>query len=691
MNRFIFSVLCIFVFTTMNAGEVVINDKTKGIISYDHKIEYLKTRNLELNIHDVLELSENSFSLLDKNNLNFGFTSFVYWFRIKLVNESDENKNLILAYKYPLLNEIHFFTINDDTLKDHLKTGECKPFEERVYNNRNFLYPVDLKAHESTTVYIRIYNNGETIKGPLVLSTNTAFFIDDQKTVLINFFYYGFLFFALIFGLFLFVTNRDKTYLYFFFFTLFLSLFLFNTDGWTYKLFWRNIPWWANHSTVLFVIFSGISLLVFTKNYLNTAKYFSVIDKSIYLFIGFWGILFILSFTNYPFYSYIVRIVNYSAVALVIFIFTLTCLSFKKMFVEAFYFFLSFVFLLTGIVLYVMKNAGVLPENTITQYGVKLGFGIQILMLCFAVTYRFRKRMEMTNKELEERVKKRTEKIQIQNREIILQRDYLNYQKEKLEIQRKEIINSIEYAQRIQNALLPTERFISKIFLDGFLLFKPRNIVSGDFYWISKKEELTILVAADCTGHGVPGAFMSMLGISFLNEIINRIMIYNKEIKPHEILNELTNYITGTLTFNDHKENVKDGIDMGICIYNHEKSLLFYAGARRPLYHVRDSKLTTYKGDRLTVGYNFNRQTNFTTHRIEMKGGDIIYMFSDGYIDQIGDKTKKTFRTQRFKNLLKSICDYPMEEQQKALEDTFIKWKGNEEQIDDVLVVGVKF
>ncbi|MFW6248228.1 MAG: PP2C family protein-serine/threonine phosphatase [Bacteroidota bacterium] len=338
-----------------------------------------------------------------------------------------------------------------------------------------------------------------------------------------------------------------------------------------------------------------------------------------------------------------------------------------------------------------MKNAGTLSENTITQYGVKLGFGIQILMLCFAVTYRFRKLMDMTNKELEERVKKRTEKIQIQNREIILQRDYLNYQKEKLEIQRKEIINSIEYAQRIQNALLPTERFISKMFLDGFLLFKPRNIVSGDFYWISKKEGLTILVAADCTGHGVPGALMSMLGISFLNEIINRVVIYNKEIKPHEILNELTNYITGTLTFNDHKENVKDGIDMGVCVFNHANSLLFYSGARRPMYHVRNSKLTTYKGDRLTVGYNFNRLSNFTTHRIEIKEGDIIYLFSDGYIDQIGEKSKKTFRTQRFKNLLKSIYAHPMEEQQKVLEETFNQWKGKEEQIDDVLVIGVKF
>ncbi len=628
MNRFILSVLCIFVFTTiMNAGEVVINDKTKGIISYDHNIEYFKTRNQELNIYDVLDLSENSFSTLDKNNLNFGFTSFVYWFRIKLVNVSDANKNLILAYKYPLLNDVHYYTVKENMLIGHLKTGETLPFGNRMFNSRNFLYSVDLKANDTATVYIRMFNNGETIKGPLVLSTYDEFFIDDQKAVSINFFYYGLLFFAFIFGLFLFITNRDKAYLYFFFFTLFLSLFLFNSDGWSYKLFWRNAPWWANHSTVIFVVLAAISLLAFTKYYLNTLKYFSVINKSIYLFVGFWGILFMLSFTNYPFYSYIVKIVNYSAVALVIFIFTLTCLSFKKMFVEAFYFFLSFVFLLTGIVLYVMKNAGMLPENNITQYGIKLGFGIQILMLCFAVTFRFRKLMELTNKELEERVKKRTEKIQIQNREIILQRDYLNYQKEKLEIQRKEIINSIEYAQRIQNALLPTERFISKMFLDGFLLFKPRNIVSGDFYWINKKEGLTILVGADCTGHGVPGAFMSMLGISYLNEIINRIVVYNNEIKPHEILNELTNYITGTLTFNDHKENVKDGIDMGICIYNHKKSLLFYAGARRPLYHVRDSKLTTYKGDRLTVGYNFNRQTNFTTHRIEMKGGDIITCF----------------------------------------------------------------
>jgi hypothetical protein len=225
MGKLILSIVCCLSFYTISANEVVMNGKTNGIISCDHKIEYFKTQNRKLNIYDVIDISNNNFAILQKNNLNLGFSSFVYWFRIKLVNSSDVDKKLILVYKYPLLNYVHFYTVKNNKIIDCYKSGECYSFESRKFNNRNFLYPVNLKPHDTATLYIRIFNNGETIKGPLIVYTDNAFFIEDQKVVSINFFYYGFLFFALVFGLFLFITNRDKTYLFFFFFTLFLSFF----------------------------------------------------------------------------------------------------------------------------------------------------------------------------------------------------------------------------------------------------------------------------------------------------------------------------------------------------------------------------------------------------------------------------------------------------------------------------------
>ena len=251
----------------------------------------------------------------------------------------------------------------------------------------------------------------------------------------------------------------------------------------------------------------------------------------------------------------------------------------------------------------------------------------------------------------------------------------------------KEITDSINYASRIQVALLPRKEVLQQFLPDYFILFLPRDIVSGDYYWASSVDDKIIFTAADCTGHGVPGAFMSMLGISFLNEIVDEQHI----LDPGEILNEMRKNVMKSLKQSGKEEEQKDGMDMAVCVYDTAKKVLAYAGAYNPLYLVRGSELEEYKADRMPISYYGDRDGAFQTQTIQIQPGDQIYMFSDGYADQFGGPEGKKFKYKTLQQLLLDIRREPMDTQKTILHERFNAWKGDLEQIDDVVLMGVRF
>lgn len=255
-----------------------------------------------------------------------------------------------------------------------------------------------------------------------------------------------------------------------------------------------------------------------------------------------------------------------------------------------------------------------------------------------------------------------------------------------LAYQKKQITDSIEYASRIQTAILPPGDFISKLIPDHFILYKPRDIVSGDFYWITHKDNKIIVAAVDCTGHGVPGAFMSMLGFAFLNEIVNK----ETELKANSILNQLRDYVKESLHQTGKEDEAKDGMDIALCIIDSDKQKLQYSGAYNPLYLIRDEDFILLKADRMPIGIHIIDKGPFTNHEIDIQKGDIIYIFTDGYIDQFGGPNSRKFKLVPFKEMLISIKDKSMSEQKEILDIEFAKWKGDHDQIDDVLVMGIK-
>jgi len=282
------------------------------------------------------------------------------------------------------------------------------------------------------------------------------------------------------------------------------------------------------------------------------------------------------------------------------------------------------------------------------------------------------------------------EAISKQNKQILEANEELSVLNEAISKQKNEIVDSINYAQRIQSAMLPPETYISELLNENFILYKPRDIVSGDFYWIKQVNQYIVLVAADCTGHGVPGAFMSMLGMSYLNEIVQR-----REItQANHVLNELRKQIKYSLRQHGQRDESKDGIDMALCVMDLKGMKMQYAGANNPLYLIKDvngaAELKEIKADRMPLGYYQGKDISFVNHDIQLDIGDSFYLFSDGYIDQKGGKNDKKFMSKKFKNLLLEIHDQTMPDQKKILDKTLTDWMGIHSQVDDILVVGVR-
>ncbi|MDX2415601.1 MAG: tetratricopeptide repeat protein [Bacteroidales bacterium] len=288
------------------------------------------------------------------------------------------------------------------------------------------------------------------------------------------------------------------------------------------------------------------------------------------------------------------------------------------------------------------------------------------------------------------KIRTQRDEIESQRDEVEAQRDLLETHRDLVVFQKNEIIESINYAKRIQSAMLPPEAYFSELLNESFIFYKPRDIVSGDFYWIKKVDHFIVMAVADCTGHGVPGAFMSMLGMSYLNEIAQR-----KEIlQANQVLNELRKQIKYSLRQGGERDESKDGIDMALCVLDLESKKMQYAGANIPLYLIKDVKgkpeFMEIKADRMPLGYYQSKDVSFVNHDVQLDRGDALYMFSDGFIDQKGGPEGKKFLSKNFKNLLLDVHTKGMSDQKEILDKTLADWMGEHSQIDDILVVGVK-
>jgi serine phosphatase RsbU (regulator of sigma subunit) len=340
-------------------------------------------------------------------------------------------------------------------------------------------------------------------------------------------------------------------------------------------------------------------------------------------------------------------------------------------------------------------EVNVLEKNKVIQLIVIISLGLILLLAMGLIMlyYSSLKRSRKFTSALDERrilLEQQGAELKEQNNKIIRANEELKQLYEITNSQKDEIISSILYAKSIQSALMPQEAYVTELLNENFIFHKPKEIVSGDFYWIKQVNNFIILAAADCTGHGVPAAFMSMLGISFLNEIVQR-----REItQANQVLNELRIQIKHSLRQTGKKEESRDGIDIAICVIDSKKNIMQYSGAHNPLLFISNNngapELKEIKADPMPVGVNFSSDKSFSNHEIQLKTGDIFYIFSDGFTDQNGGIHNHKFTSEKFKELLFGIHDQPMYEQKEILEQTLKDWMGEQPQRDDILIIGVR-
>jgi serine phosphatase RsbU (regulator of sigma subunit) len=280
---------------------------------------------------------------------------------------------------------------------------------------------------------------------------------------------------------------------------------------------------------------------------------------------------------------------------------------------------------------------------------------------------------------LEMKVAERTE-------EVVRQKEEVERQSRKVVELYKNVTDSIRYAKRLQDSILPPDRRIKELLPDAFVYYRPKDIVSGDFYWIERVGERVLFAAVDCTGHGVPGAFMSLIGHNGLNQVAKERGVS----KPGEVLRELNRIAFEALHKDREQHLIRDGMDMALCSYDPRNRVLEYAGANCPLYVVRDGDTLTFEPNKAAIGSNELGEKEFLEHRIELREGDMVYAFSDGYADQFGGPKGKKFLYRRFRELLVEVSGHAPDRQRRMLHDAFNAWRGAHEQVDDILVIGLR-
>lgn len=640
-----------------------------------------------------------------------------YWLYFPI--ENILSKDYQLGLEIPLTNHlVDIFSFTDSIIftqktglfLDGGKNDEILPFTNII----------QLKDSKRSDLYIRIKNINDEIPEFSIKFVSLERAIKKySRQVIFDGFANGLIWLMIFYGLFLFFLNRDKLYLYYSIYGILYSAWYFGCMFLGFRLF-PELPRIIFPYTDFPGLLGYIFYIQFARSFISTSIVLPKWDNVLRLLQIVLTFMFItlpvfIYLTNLVIIYYLISSLIGVMIFVVVIVFIIKMLLLKNnlgRIIALGSFSLIIGALLTQIFFLISPSNYMNEDVFIFQ---KVGFLAELMVFTFGITYRyklieedkqkFQKQLivqleenaelhQKVNRELADKVKERT--IEIEQ-----QRDIVISQKNEIEKINTEITDSIRYAKYIQSSILPKQDQLESFLGDHFILYKPKDIVSGDFYWTSDTDDKVIIAAADCTGHGVPGAFMSMLGTTLLNEIINKEHITH----PGAILNRLRKEVIASLKQKGQRGEQKDGMDISLCTLDPENMKLQFAGANNPLYMIRktdlekvgelrcesagDDSLYEIKGDLMPIGI-YDRMENFTVHEIDIFKDDLIYLFSDGFPDQFGGKDRKKFGYKQFREQLLKGSAATMAEQKIMLEKTLNEWMGNYSQIDDILVIGFR-
>ncbi len=717
---FLFLYLCIclslFSQTSLRDKYILV---TKGDSTYSNLNKYLyiledSTNNIEFSqiIGDSNKHKFTSYRNYKKANTRFTRNK-TYWAKLVLKNQSDRNHWILYAGRGSLL-ELHYRDENGvyrTKINGSLVAGRKRDVKTFIVESL-YKFNVLLKPNKPVVFYLKIQGKFYNPRYALKLQNSNIYESEESYLIIIQSIFQGALWIIILYNIILFLIVKDKTYLFYVFYVLMYSLYYLG-----YYDFLNNYPYTQVFVAMLSSEFSLVFYFLFMQLFVNAkvilGRWNKVINTWIIIKLIFVFGLFIFVFNTLNLVDVDIFLLAILLVDVIFFIVTFIFLV-KSKSILARYFVIGSFLLMLGWALSVLSFFGLITVDQNENYFSQGGLFLELVLFSVGLGYRERKNeqekrlaqeenariLKEQNVTLERKVKERTieiteknEELMVQKEEILTQRDALQERGEELQFAYNQITDSVRYAQTIQNAILPFEQKIKRVFEDYFIIFYPKDIVSGDFYWFNTIDDSeypkAVVSAIDCTGHGVPGAFMSMIGNTLLNETINEKRIFD----PAEVLTRLHDKIRQDLR--QAETNNSDGMDMALCVVEQmpdQNYKLTFSGAKRPLYYIHEGELEQLKADRFSIGgevYEDERERIFTNKEIILNKGDMFYMLTDGFGDTPG-MDRKRFGSRNIKKMISAAKDLSMPDQKENFEQTLANHMGDQEARDDVTFLGFK-
>lgn len=662
-------------------------DTLTGITEIGKEIQFYDAQSKDIKIEDIEKLPESAWQNGTAENNHFGIRNYPLWVRIILTNNTSTNEKWQLLYDNVETDSITFY-IKTSTGWQHMNDGLLIDATEKSIDARNFYFPLHFSGNQlPDTFYMRVVVD-VTYMLPISIGIEkwySKFQYNIEKYYGI---YFGFLICMLLFNLLIYIQMSDFSYLLYSFTILSTALLFGAISGHLKYFILSHQPGIAAYSVISLSGLVMFSVSLFMIKSLQVKKLLPFAHK-LYILFAIWGLL---EIVLNPILGrrFFIELANLGIGSLAITILITSILVYRKGNTYAIYFFFAWFAYAGGGILIVLRNLQVLPFNALSSHAPEVGSALEVVLIAFALGEKYKRAkaesdtlqrqiidiQQNATHELENKVAERTQLLEQAN-------DSLQRLKQNIEAQNKKITDSITYASTIQKSILGVKSDIEKFLPNSFIIFRPRDIVSGDFYWFKQEGNLAAIAAVDCTGHGVPGAIMSMLGFGALNFISENVPI----AETHQTLEQLDTIVNQSL--NQNQTENRDGMDINLVAIDKDNMLMHYSGANNSLFITHpENGFEEIKPVKRAIGGLKIEARAFEKQTIQLKKGATYFMFSDGFQDQFGGPKGKKLMVKKFKTILQEIAHLPIQLQHQALEKELDNWMNGYEQTDDILVIG---
>ena len=706
-------------------GSIVLTDENLGS-SFAKNVLLIEDAEGVLSLDEIIDKPDSDFDIPKDDIANLDFTSSAWWMKFEVSNKSTHSY-FVLETARPITNVVEFYEVRGHNVENAFVSGDDLDYDNKVIPHNLNLFPMTIFPDQTKSYVVKMVSDGEVITLPVKISDKTEYFEKDGTLQYGYGFYYGLMWLVVIIYFFFFIILKDRTFLFYIVYVASQALLQLSLDGYAYKFFFHSGGYMANHFVIIIAGLTIIALLQYVSSFLELPKNNKLMQRIFYGCQILVGLTIILSLIPGKTYEIAYPVINgVSLLSVILSVVAIYRLKYKKIQVDN-YFAVAFTVLIVGAVIFILGNFNVIGDVEIAQSALKVSSGLEVTILSISMSNKYRRLQKekeeaqaIALKSLEEQnalVEGMNVKLEAQVKERTAE---IAQQKEELAQINEEILSSIHYAKRIQTAILPSDAHVKKLLPQSFVFYRPKDVVSGDFYFVEmakpddgKGPTLSVFAAVDCTGHGVPGAFMSIVGNNYLTQGLTEPTVNNTA----DALNYLNQGVVKALRQDKERdETIRDGMDIALCAYDPESRTMQFSGAKNPVYIVRKSEnidelgfeyeegaknplkdenepiyLNEIKGNSHPIGAYVGEELKpFDLHKLELQEGDMIYIFSDGYADQFGGEAGKKYKYKTFKKFLLSISQLPVEEQKEKLIAEYDRWKGDYEQIDDVLVIGFR-